>query len=179
MASSSWLSMNDASHCPQGWGSVICDCHCRDAKKLLWDGLKSAWSCPGPAQQGCKCITLTSLLFLAFTNAHLTFISPNHLLPVHPGLLLYSCLPLRHTHAIFSSLFEGLVASQVALVVKNPPANAGDARDKGSISGLGRSPGGGNGNPLQYSSLENSMDRGAWWAAVHGVTKKSDTTEVF
>ena len=63
-------------------------------------------------------------------------------------------------------------------MVKNPPANAGDARDKGSISGLGRSPGGGNGNPLQYSSLENPMDRGAWWATVHGVTKKSDTTEV-
>ena len=79
---------------------------------------------------------------------------------------------------MFSSLFEGLVASQVALVVKNPPANAGDARDKGSISGLGRSPGVGNGNPLQYSSLENPMDRGAWWATVHGVTKKSDTTEV-
>ena len=53
-------------------------------------------------------------------------------------------------------------------VVKNPPANAGDA---GSIPGSGRSPGGGNGNPLQYSCLENSMDRGAWQATVHGVTK--------
>ena len=63
-------------------------------------------------------------------------------------------------------------------VVKNPPVNAGDMRDKGSISGLGRSPGGGNGNPLQHSSLENSMDRGASWATVHGVTKESDTTEV-
>ena len=53
-------------------------------------------------------------------------------------------------------------------VVKNPPANAGDA---GSIPGSGRSPGGGNGNPLQCSCLENSMDRGAWQATVHGVTK--------
>ena len=53
-------------------------------------------------------------------------------------------------------------------VVKNLPANAGDA---GSIPGSGRSPGGGNGNPLQYSCLENSMDRGAWQATVHGVTK--------
>ena len=49
-------------------------------------------------------------------------------------------------------------------VVKNPPANAGGARDMGSIPRLGRSPGEGNGNPLQYSCLENSMDRGAWWA---------------
>ena len=55
-------------------------------------------------------------------------------------------------------------ASQVAQsVVKNPSANAGDARDADLIPGLGRSPGGGNGNPLQYSCLENSMDRGAWW----------------
>ena len=62
-------------------------------------------------------------------------------------------------------------ASQVALVIKNPPANAGDIRDTGLISGLGRSPREGNGNPLQYSCLENSMDRGDWEATVYGVTK--------
>ena len=56
-------------------------------------------------------------------------------------------------------------------VVKNPPANAGDARDVGSIPGLGRSPGEGNGNPLQYFCLEIPMDRGAWWTTVHEVTK--------
>ena len=56
-------------------------------------------------------------------------------------------------------------------VVKNPPANAGDARDMGSIPGLGRSPGVGNDNPLQYSCLENSMDRGAWWDTIPAVTK--------
>ena len=56
-------------------------------------------------------------------------------------------------------------------MVKNPPANAGYAEDTGSISGLGRSRGGGNENPLQYSCLENLMDRGAWWARVHGVAK--------
>ena len=56
-------------------------------------------------------------------------------------------------------------------VVKNPPDNAGDARDVGLIPGLERSYGEGNGNPLQYSCLENSMDRGAWWAIVHGVAK--------
>ena len=56
-------------------------------------------------------------------------------------------------------------------VVKNLPANAGDAGDAGLIPGSGRSLGGGNGNPLQYSCLENPMDRRAWWATVHEVTK--------
>jgi len=56
-------------------------------------------------------------------------------------------------------------------VVKNPPANAGDARDTGSIAELGRSLGVRNGNPLQYSCLKNSMDRGDWQATVHGVAK--------
>ena len=58
--------------------------------------------------------------------------------------------------------------SQVALVVKNPSAYAGEVRDMGSIPGSGRFPGEGNGNPLQYSCLENPMDRGAWWAMVKG-----------
>ena len=56
-------------------------------------------------------------------------------------------------------------------MVKNLPANAGDAKDVGSIPGWGRSPGVGNGNPLQYYCLENSMDGGTWWATVHRVTK--------
>ena len=58
--------------------------------------------------------------------------------------------------------------------VKNPPANVGDV---GLIPGLRRFPGGGNGNPLQYSCLENPMDRGAWWATVHGGHKESEMTE--
>ena len=58
----------------------------------------------------------------------------------------------------------------MALEAKNPPANA-DTRDVGSILGVGRSPGGGNGTPLHYSHLEISTSRGAWWAAVHGATK--------
>ena len=56
-------------------------------------------------------------------------------------------------------------------MIKNLPANVGDARDEGSIPGLGRSPGGENGNPLQYSCVGNPMDRGVWGAAVHRVAK--------
>ena len=59
----------------------------------------------------------------------------------------------------------------VMLVVESPSANPGDVRDVGLIPGLGRSPGGGHGNPLQCSCLENPMDRGAWQAIVHGVAK--------
>ena len=61
--------------------------------------------------------------------------------------------------------------SQVALVVKNLPPNSEDIRDEGSFLGLGGSPAGGHGNPLQYSCLDNSVDRGAWWATIHRVTK--------
>ena len=61
--------------------------------------------------------------------------------------------------------------SQVALVVKNLPTNAGDIRDTGSIPRSGRSPRVGNGNPFQYSCLENPMDRAAWWATICSVTK--------
>ena len=65
-------------------------------------------------------------------------------------------------------------ASHVVLVVKNPPANAVDVRDRDSIPGSGKFHGGGHGNPLQYSCLENPMDRGAWWPTFHR-TRKSWT----
>ena len=61
-------------------------------------------------------------------------------------------------------------------MVKNPPANGGDAEDAGSIPGSGRCPGRGNDNLLQYSCLGNPMDRGAWWVTVHEVTKELDMT---
>ena len=62
-------------------------------------------------------------------------------------------------------------------MVKKLPANGGDERDAGSISGLGRSPGEGHGNPLQYSCLENPLDRGAWQATVHGIVKSQTYLE--
>ena len=68
--------------------------------------------------------------------------------------------------------YRASCASQLVLVVKNPSANAGDARNMGLIPGLGRFPGAGNGNPLQYSRLENSIDIGTWSAIVHGVAKR-------
>ena len=64
-----------------------------------------------------------------------------------------------------------LVKISGGTMVKNPPANAGDVRDTGSIPGLGRSPGEGNGNPLQNSCLKNPMNSGGWWATVHGVAQ--------
>ena len=76
-------------------------------------------------------------------------------------------------HRLDGHTFEqtpGNSASQVTLVVKNPPANAGDKRDAGSIPESGQSPGEGNSNPFQYTCLGNPMDRGAWRATVHGIT---------
>ena len=85
------------------------------------------------------------------------------------------CLPIwwaeNDTSVILIHVLSPLMGFQVVLVVRNLPASAGDIRDMGSIPGLGRSPGGGDGNLLQYSCLENPMDRGVWWAAVHRVAK--------
>ena len=67
---------------------------------------------------------------------------------------------------------NSVICNNTALVLKNLPASAGDVKDVGSIPGLGRSPGRGQGSPLHYSCLENPMNRGAWWAIVHSVTKR-------
>ena len=103
------------------------------------------------------------------------------------GLFVYVCMFLcvvcMHTymHCIHTCLFVNIYvcvclhvhmcASQMVLVVKNLPSNARDLRDMGLIPGSGRPPQGGYGNPLQYSWLENPMERGAWWATVHGLPK--------
>ena len=78
-------------------------------------------------------------------------------------------------HFLPISIYQYLWASQVAQLVKNPPANAGDIRDVGLIPGSGRCPGGGHDNPLQYSYLENPTDREAWQATVHGVREPDMT----
>ena len=83
-----------------------------------------------------------------------------------PGSSFHGILQVRTPEQVAISW-----ASQVVLVLRNPPANAGDIRDAGSIPGLGGSLGRGHGNPLQYSCLENPMDRGAWWVTVHRVAK--------
>ena len=83
--------------------------------------------------------------------------------------------PCSFTHCLWLLLCWAL---QVAPVVRDPLANAGDIRDVSSVSGSGGSPGEGHGNPLQYSCLENPMNRGAWWATVHGEAKESDMMEV-
>ena len=82
--------------------------------------------------------------------------------------ILKSCLTVCGTVDRSIRVFSN--EYQVALVVKNPPANAGDRRDAGLIPGSGRSPGGGPGNPFQCSCPENPVDGGAWWATVHGVS---------
>ena len=86
-----------------------------------------------------------------------------------------SCVAEKSSDLVtfFGQAFVMIMGFPGGSVVKNPPANAGD---KGSISGLGRSPGGVNGNPLQCACLGNPMDRGAWQAAVHGVAEELDTT---
>ena len=73
-------------------------------------------------------------------------------------------------------LMKGFPGETSGKKKKNSPANAGDARDMGSVPELGRAPGVGNSNPIQYACLENSMDRGTWWATAHEVTEL-DTTE--
>ena len=101
--------------------------------------------------------------------------------PWHPGrrshepsALIFSGWRPMHLHLLWSCLQLSSLVAMKNCLMKNLPANAGDT---GLISGPGRSPGEGNGNPLQYSFLENSMDRGAWLATVHGVVKSQTTID--
>ena len=77
----------------------------------------------------------------------------------------------NHEKKSYNSYLRNIIQSIINPGVKNLPANTGDTGNEGLIPGLGRSPRVGNGNSLQYSCLENSMDRGAWWAMVHRVPK--------
>ena len=84
--------------------------------------------------------------------------------------------PTSDAKILIKDIIDVYWASQVELVVKNSPANAGDIKDMGSIPGLGRSTGEGNDNPLRYSCLKNFMERGASWATVHGIAKELNMT---
>ena len=112
---------------------------------LFWNGLRSPHGGWHP-----RAVSLTHIPHKACSNVAESRVSP------------YLCF----LYGLF--LHKGLWAPQVALMVKNLPAKTGDA---GSIPGSGTSPGGGHGNPLQYSCLENPVDRGAWSATVHRVSK--------
>ena len=106
--------------------------------------------------------------WVTFTSHEYVWLSPLavDLKPSHSFFFFFLSHSVNWLHPNTSQ-----VASQVELVVKNLPANAGEIRDTGSIPGSGRSPGGGHGNPLHYSCRENPVDRGAWWATVHRVAK--------
>ena len=119
-------------------------------------------------------LLVVSLNSRSHTQSHLAF-----LLCYRPGVLCLTfrsiihsgLLSLKDIRSVSRLFFLACGSSQVALVVKNPPDSAGDLRDAGLIPGSGRSLGGGYGSPLQFSCLENSMDRGAWWATAHRVVK--------
>ena len=122
---------------------------------------------------------MVAIYCCGLTNA-LLLVTCNNIFLTHLytfALTLHEAHSLESTFPIEPLLYFHL-ASLVAGMVKNLPANAGDTRDTGLIPGFGRSPGEGNGNMFQYSCLESSMDRGAWWATVHGVTKNQLGTHV-
>ena len=144
-----------------------------------------------------SCINTKNYLFFCYAKSWLNLFSITSHCPLHhylsPGLwkqatwwliLWVSLVGCGFRHQS-KCCWEGTIyiiyfiyrAFQVALVVKNPPAKAGDIRDVGSVPGLGRSPRDGNGNPLQYSCLDNLMDRGAWWGYIPWGHKDSDMTE--
>ena len=99
------------------------------------------------------------------------WVHPPHLLLRKGNQVSWGSFPSAVPSSFLAPETPPSVPLEMALVVKNSPANARDIRDVGSIPGSGRSPGEGHGNPLQYSCLQNPMDRGTWGATVHGVTK--------
>ena len=113
----------------------------------------------------CILTSFRSLLQRPFSLWTFSWFSHLKLYPL-PHFIPYSYLILPLHLSLFGSQHM-----QVVLVVKNPPASAGDVRDVGSIPESGRSPGGGHGNPLQYCCLENPMVRGVWWARIHWIAK--------
>ena len=133
-----------------------------------------AWRIPGTGEPG----------GLSSMGSHRVGHNWSDLAAAAAAVYIYHCYSLNSSHPllapicpqklIFTTILFGAVGFPGGSMVKNPSANAGNV---GLIPGLGRSPGEGNGNPLQYSCWGNLMDRGAWQAAVHGVTEELDTTQ--
>ena len=137
---------------------------------LLQLSLLPVFFCSIPPKRGRGGAKIGSKSSVTFQDSSSQLSSSPLPVPHSPTRILYpvgsvTCIPWD-IHLVHLSL--SFLPSLVAQMVKNLPANAGDP---GSIPGLGRSPVEGHGNPLQYSCLENPMDRGPWWATAHGVTK--------
>ena len=153
------------------WLGTVADCHCPDLKSGLYC-VSLAWEIS--KFKNWSMVSTECIIAFAHHKVEKSFklycLYPSHFTEevwIHSEISNYSFLNSSFSNFIHQNLgFPG------GSVVKNPSANAGD---RGSIPGSGKSPGEGNGNPLEYSSLENSMDRGAWRAPVPGVTE-SDTT---
>ena len=116
-------------------------------------------------------VSLSTISSAKHRNMEWKTVISNHFLQIPHGTMPFPTSPKRVIYPPYTQHLAG------GSVVKDPPANAGDKADADSIPRTGRSPGGGNDNLLQYSCLENSLDRGAWWATAHGVTKESDTSQ--
>ena len=148
--------------------SFLADRRCRCTWKKVWCSLTN---CKGAAIKNNHCIRTAgdqkSVLGCFIKNSKLASLC---FIKKHPKEEQWS-LHICHLGHHFRVVPCNPRASQGVLVVKNLPVNAADIRNWGSIPGLGRSPGGGHGNPLQYTCLENPMDRGAWQAMVHRVAK--------
>ena len=125
----------------------------------------STWTCPRPSGSS----TPNSACHLSSKSAPLLGPFPHH--DSYPSQRSESLPGLLCPPSILPPPDCTSQASQVMLMVKTPQANVGDVREAGSIPGLGRSPGEGNGNPLKYLCLENPIDRGIWLATIHGAAK--------
>ena len=127
-----------------------------------------AWRIPG-LYSPWRCKESDTTERLSLTPILLSILTHNYLINIK---FLFIIITIHSANILVSMMsYPSIWASQVALTVKNPLANAGDISNTSSVSGSGKYPAGGHGNPLQYSCLQNSMDREAWWVTVHGVAK--------
>ena len=142
-----------------------------------WYGLRIAKGTYAPGSGICTCVKSSGEASSQFEDGLLSSsLGPLILIDVYIFCFFFTSLEL---HCLLTGYHIALNLGAIRIygfsgnsVVKNSPANAVDTWDVGSVPGLGRAPGEGNGNPLLYSCLENCMNRGAWQAAVHGITKE-------